>query len=80
MTSSEDFEAEMIRLVREYPLFPLFVIYGLEYLSQRLELLSDSDIFTMFGGCYDPDTIKSDLERIKALLNDSERHDSAPYS
>lgn len=63
MTPPEDFEAELMRLAREHPLFPLFVTYGLEYLSQRLDLLSDIHIFAMFGGRMDPDSIKSDLGR-----------------
>ena len=79
MTPPEDFEAELMRLAREHPLFPLFVTYGLEYLSQRLYLLSDIHIFAMFGGRMDPDSIKSDLGQIRELLNDA-APDGAPYS
>ena len=79
MTPPEDFEAELMRLAREHPLFPLFVTYGLEYLSQRLDLLSDIHIFSMFGGRMDPDSIKSDLGQIRELLNDA-APDGAPYS
>ncbi|WP_462354386.1 hypothetical protein [Alistipes timonensis] len=79
MTPPEDFEAELMRLAREHPLFPLFVTYGLEYLSQRLDLFSDIHIFAMFGGRMAPDSIKSDLGQIKELLNDA-APDDTPYS
>ncbi len=67
-TPREEFEAELHRLVQQNPLFPFFVLYGMDALHSYLKDQPDSHVATLFGGEFDPDDIRDELQSIRERL------------
>ena len=72
MANKNTINKRIIDIMKENWLSPLFFAAGIDVLKQKIDLLSDSDIYELFGGLMSPDFVRKELERIQTSLQNEQ--------